>query len=350
MNAPNQICKDSILESFYVDDYVGGAASESAALKLQQDVTSTLASVGMQIRKWASSSKAVMAAIPPELRENKEISFYEVDQNLKTLGLLRAPEKDCFRYEVSSKMDLPTSLPVPQLISSSFEDVERDSPKTSFLNPSSRTTPVVNFGVKNLQEERPQNCKNFDKSSPYTCPNTRSRILDLPEQMRSQKKYSKIPLEGDFGQLWSSEKPLSSASNQAKLVSAYSKSLPQSISDTLGQIQDISKDDLCQISAYCGQLCNDEKQSSNARTSLKKVSMDYLQVPHDFPSTVTTRRIISSNLGRVFDPLGLVTPVTILPKILFQMTWEPHLGWDDDVGAHIGKSISPLVGFIKASG
>ena len=65
--------------------------------------------------------------------------------------------------------------------------------------------------------------------------------------------------------------------------------------------------------------------------------MDYLEVPHDFPSTETTRRIISSNLGRLFDPLGLVTPVTILPKILFQMTWEPHLGWDDDVGAHIGK-------------
>ena len=71
MNAPNQICKPSILESFDVDDYGGGAASESAALKLQQDVTSTLASVGMQIRKWASSSKAVMAAIPPELREKR---------------------------------------------------------------------------------------------------------------------------------------------------------------------------------------------------------------------------------------------------------------------------------------
>ena len=234
-------------------------------------------------------------------------------------------------------MDLPTSLPVPQLISSTFEDVESDSPETSFLHPSSRTTPVVNFGVKNLQEERPQNCENFDKSSPYTCPNTRGTILDLPEQMRSQKKYSKIPLEDDFGQLWSSEKQLSSASNQAKLVSAYSKSLPQSISATLGQIQDISKDDLCQTSAYCGQLCNDGKQSYNARTSLKKVSMDYLEVPHDFPSTVTTRRILSSNLGRVFDPLGLVTPVTILPKILFQMIWERHLGRDDDVGAHIGK-------------
>ena len=44
-----------------------------------------------------------------------------------------------------------------------------------------------------------------------------------------------------------------------------------------------------------------------------------------------TRRIISSSLGKVFDLLGLITPVTILPKILFQETWEGTLNWDDAV-------------------
>ena len=141
------------MESFYVDDYVGGAASESDTLKLQKDVTNTLASVGKAVRKWASSSKAVMAAVPPELRENKETTFHEVDQNLKTLCLFWAPEKDCFCYEISSKRDLLTSLPVPKLISNTFEDVESDFPKTSFLHPSSQTTPVVNFGVKYLHRK-----------------------------------------------------------------------------------------------------------------------------------------------------------------------------------------------------
>ena len=61
----------------------------------------------MQIRKWASSSEAVMAAFPPELPENKEV-------NLNTLGLLWAPGKGCFRYKISSKFDfadIPTSVP-----------------------------------------------------------------------------------------------------------------------------------------------------------------------------------------------------------------------------------------------
>ena len=83
----SQICKDSILESFHVDDYVDGAASGDDILKLQKVVTSTtLASVGLQIRKWASCSKAVMVVILRELRE--KIFLYEVDQNLKTLGPL----------------------------------------------------------------------------------------------------------------------------------------------------------------------------------------------------------------------------------------------------------------------
>ena len=57
-------------------------------------------------------------------------------------------------------------------------------------------------------------------------------------------------------------------------------------------------------------------------------------VPHAKMSKIT-RRIISSSLGKVFDPLGLVTPVTLLPKILFQKTWDGTLNWDDDVGATI---------------
>ena len=53
--------------------------------------------------------------------------------------------------------------------------------------------------------------------------------------------------------------------------------------------------------------------------------------------------MIASNVGRVFDPLGLVTPVTIMPKILFQKTWDGDLEWDDDVGAHIANQIQQLV-------
>ena len=50
---------------------------------------------------------------------------------------------------------------------------------------------------------------------------------------------------------------------------------------------------------------------------------------------ITTRREKSSNMGKIFDSVGLLTPVTLQCKILFQMTWEHEIGWDDDVGATI---------------
>ena len=74
LNFPHQVCKVFLMKSFYVDDYVCGAASLGDSPKLQKDVTRTLVSVGMQIWKWASSN-AVMAGIPPELRENNNFLF-----------------------------------------------------------------------------------------------------------------------------------------------------------------------------------------------------------------------------------------------------------------------------------
>ena len=40
-------------------------------------------------------------------------------------------------------------------------------------------------------------------------------------------------------------------------------------------------------------------------------------------------------MGKIFDPIGLLTPVTLLCNILSQITWEQEIGWDDDVGATI---------------
>ena len=58
--APNQFCRDTILNSFHVDDFLGGASSPDEALSLCKDITTTLASRKMPIRKWASNSKQVM--------------------------------------------------------------------------------------------------------------------------------------------------------------------------------------------------------------------------------------------------------------------------------------------------
>ena len=48
--APNQTCRDAILNSFYVDDFLGGASSPDEAVSLYKDITTTLASRGKPIR------------------------------------------------------------------------------------------------------------------------------------------------------------------------------------------------------------------------------------------------------------------------------------------------------------
>ena len=69
-----------------MDDLVGGANTEQEAIALYRDITATLGTIGMDIRKWASNSKRVLEAIPSEYREKKEISFAEQDKNIKTMG------------------------------------------------------------------------------------------------------------------------------------------------------------------------------------------------------------------------------------------------------------------------
>ncbi|CAI6377187.1 unnamed protein product [Macrosiphum euphorbiae] len=50
-------------------------------------------------------------------------------------------------------------------------------------------------------------------------------------------------------------------------------------------------------------------------------------------STVTrkkrlTKRMILSDLNRIFDPLGLLTPVLVKGKIFLQQMWATKMGWD----------------------
>lgn len=50
---------------------------------------------------------------------------------------------------------------------------------------------------------------------------------------------------------------------------------------------------------------------------------------------VITKRTILSTIARTFDPLGLLSPVTIAAKILIQQLWILKLDWDDPLPDHI---------------
>lgn len=44
-----------------------------------------------------------------------------------------------------------------------------------------------------------------------------------------------------------------------------------------------------------------------------------------------TKRDILSKTAQLFDPIGLLTPITIIPKLIIQALWKEQLGWDDSV-------------------
>ena len=53
---------------------------------------------------------------------------------------------------------------------------------------------------------------------------------------------------------------------------------------------------------------------------------------------VISKRKILSVAHRVFDPIGVASPMTLLPKLLLQDTWETKLGWDEEVPADVAQS------------
>lgn len=48
-----------------------------------------------------------------------------------------------------------------------------------------------------------------------------------------------------------------------------------------------------------------------------------------------TKRQLLSDISKIFDPLGWLSPLTIRAKILFQSTWTANLSWDEQLPANI---------------
>jgi hypothetical protein len=51
----------------------------------------------------------------------------------------------------------------------------------------------------------------------------------------------------------------------------------------------------------------------------------------DFSKSTVTKRTLLSQIGSIFDPMGLLNPLTLTAKLLFQALWQEKLGWDDPI-------------------
>ena len=114
--ATNHFCGDAILNSFYVDDFLGGTSSPDEAVSLYKDITITLASPGMPIRKWASISKQVMKELLVEIHENKDFLLLKDDHGIKTLGLNWTPQTETFFFCAFENTNSEHSIFLPHAV------------------------------------------------------------------------------------------------------------------------------------------------------------------------------------------------------------------------------------------
>lgn len=118
------------------------------------------------------------------------------------------------------------------------------------------------------------------------------------------------------------------------------------------------QDELTQL-LQCAQF-KLHKWTSNSPAFLKHLPSEHVQVPKSFSeetnqatlkilgvqwdpvgdfftysaspvSVECTKRSILSNVARIFDPLGWLTPVTLIAKLLLQDLWRLKLTWDESV-------------------
>ena len=62
----------------------------------------------------------------------------------------------------------------------------------------------------------------------------------------------------------------------------------------------------------------------------------------EVPVRATKRQMLSLS-SRLFDPLGLISPVSLLLKIQFQRLWESSVGWDELIPEDIHQEWSSVV-------
>uniref|UniRef100_A0A915EE36 CCHC-type domain-containing protein n=1 Tax=Ditylenchus dipsaci TaxID=166011 RepID=A0A915EE36_9BILA len=68
-----------------------------------------------------------------------------------------------------------------------------------------------------------------------------------------------------------------------------------------------------------------------------------IQLPNPKLKNKCTKRTILSAVASLFDPIGLVGPVIVPPKLLLQTLWNKELGWDDELDSSTKSAWEKLV-------
>ncbi|GFY23646.1 integrase catalytic domain-containing protein [Trichonephila clavipes] len=77
---------------------------------------------------------------------------------------------------------------------------------------------------------------------------------------------------------------------------------------------------------------NEDYLTTDTKSLLEFVSLDK-----------NTKRFILQAVGKIFDPLGLISPFTVRMKCLLQDLWKEEIQWDDPLPTHIEKEWKKMV-------
>jgi len=120
----------ALSRDFYVDDFLGGAVSKQAALKLRDDLIIILKSAGLELCKWSSNEPDLLIGVEAAPSTNNELDLHCTEKITKILGLYWNKEIDAYKYNVVmyNKSTRPTKRVILSEIASIFDPLGLISP------------------------------------------------------------------------------------------------------------------------------------------------------------------------------------------------------------------------------
>ena len=130
MHKYDPITIESILRSFYVDDFLKSLIDEQKAIKLAKELISIMKEGGFRLTKFLSNSEKVIKALPnSEVAKSTEDFQFADEVNERTLGMCWSLKKDLFHFNSIKKSNvLHTKREVLKKIASVFDPLGFLSP------------------------------------------------------------------------------------------------------------------------------------------------------------------------------------------------------------------------------
>ena len=99
------------------------------------------------------------------------------------------------------------------------------------------------------------------------------------------------------------------------------------------QRQHSTSKDQRQVQLLMGVKESEEKPTESVLGMIWNIESDTLCITHNGIKDIFTMRSVLSTINSIYDPLGLLTPLTIRAKIVMRKLWvyEPKLDWDDEL-------------------